>query len=187
MPAKLISLEDAAPRVRSGMRIGIGGGPLLAAPAALLRAAIRSGARDRNLIACSTGGWGLDLYCLPTRIVVFREEHSPRIFVERVDCVNAPGSTPPAVVRPGGPSKVVTPLCVFRFDPATKALGVESLHPGVTPDALQAKTGFLVDANASTPVTPEPTRQELEILRTRVRDEVARIYPDFARHAFLAA
>lgn len=61
MSGKLITLEEAGRRVLSGMRVGIGGGPLLAAPAALLRAAIRSGARDLNLVACSTGGWGLDL------------------------------------------------------------------------------------------------------------------------------
>jgi len=33
-------------------------------------------------------------------------------------------------------------------------------------------------------VTPEPTDAELELLRTRVKDTVARIYPRFAMTAF---
>ncbi|MGH7277826.1 MAG: CoA-transferase, partial [Candidatus Rokuibacteriota bacterium] len=67
------------------------------------------------------------LYYLPRRIVVFRTDHSPRVFVERVDHVTGPGRTPPDVVRPGRPWKVVTPLCVFRFDDARATLVVESL------------------------------------------------------------
>jgi glutaconate CoA-transferase subunit B len=127
------------------------------------------------------------LYYLPRRIVVFRTEHSPRIFREHVDVVNAPGSTPPSVARPGGPWKVITPLCVFRFDPKVKALRLESLHPGVSPADLQGQTGFPVEVSGATPVTPTPTAEQLQVLRDRVRPEVAKVYPLFARSAFLAA
>ncbi|MBI5627283.1 MAG: hypothetical protein HY953_00060 [Candidatus Rokubacteria bacterium] len=124
---------------------------------------------------------------LPRRIVVFRTDHSPKIFVPRVDHVSSPGSSPPSVVRPGGPWKVMTPLCVFRFDPDAQALRLESLHPGVSLDDVRSRTGFPVKAQAGTPVTPEPTAEQLEILRTRVCPAVAQIYPLFARTAFLAA
>jgi glutaconate CoA-transferase, subunit B len=127
------------------------------------------------------------LYYLPRRVVVFRAEHSPRIFVERVDVVNAPGSTAPNVVRPGGPWKVITALCVFRFDPAVRALRLESLHPGVSREELQSKTGFPVEASSATPITPAPTAEQLRVLRKRVRPEVAKVYPRFAQGAFLAA
>jgi len=123
------------------------------------------------------------LYYLARRVVLFRGEHSPRTFVERVDHVAAPGSTPADVVRPGGPWKCVTPLCVFRFDPGQGALVVESVHPGVPPDELQRRTGFplqYADAGARTPV---PTREQLHVLRTRVREAVARAYPRFAAEA----
>ncbi len=127
------------------------------------------------------------LYYLPRRIVVFRTEHSLPVFRERVDVVNAPGSTPPSIARPGGPWKVITPLCVFRFDPETKTLRLESIHPGVTPEELQSRTGFPVEASSATPITPAPTAEQLTVLRQRVRPEVAKVFPVFARSAFLAA
>ncbi|HEU5320081.1 MAG TPA: CoA-transferase, partial [Methylomirabilota bacterium] len=47
--------------VRSGSRVGIGGGPLAVTPVGLIREVIRGGARDLRLVAASTGGFGLDL------------------------------------------------------------------------------------------------------------------------------
>jgi len=43
------------------MQVGVGGGPLLSAPGALIREIIKSGARDLRLVAAATGGFGLDL------------------------------------------------------------------------------------------------------------------------------
>ncbi len=56
-----IGLNEVGRYVQSGMRLGIGGGPLLAAPMALVREVIRSGARDLRLVASSTGGVAFDL------------------------------------------------------------------------------------------------------------------------------
>ena len=61
MTDKLIALADAARRVRSGMKVGIGGGPVMITPIALIREVIRQGARDLHLVASSTGGFGIDL------------------------------------------------------------------------------------------------------------------------------
>lgn len=148
---------------------------------------IAVGSQEQPRLRLPGGAGSAMLYYLPRRVVVFRAEHSPRIFKERVDVLNAPGSTPPNVVRPGGPWKVVTPLCVFRFDPVAKTLRVESLHPEVSPEELQSKTGFAVEASSATPITPAPTAEQLRVLRERVRPEVAKVYPVFARSAFLAA
>ena len=56
-----MALNQVGNYVQSGMTVGIGGGPLLAAPMALVREVIRSGAQDLHLVACSTGGIALDL------------------------------------------------------------------------------------------------------------------------------
>ncbi|MGH7313194.1 MAG: CoA-transferase [Candidatus Rokuibacteriota bacterium] len=120
------------------------------------------------------------LYYLARRVVLFRSEHSPRTFVERVDHVAAPGSTPPDVVRPGGPWKCVTPLCIFRFEPAQQALVVESVHPGVLREELLRRTGFPLQYANEGDRTPAPTREQLHLLRARVRDAVGRAYPRFA-------
>ena len=61
MGTTLIALNEVGRYVQSGMTVGIGGGPLLAAPMALVREVIRSGARDLRLVACSTGGIAFDL------------------------------------------------------------------------------------------------------------------------------
>ena len=61
MGSKLIALSEVGRYVQSGMTVGIGGGPLLAAPMALVREVIRSGARDLHLVASSTGGIAFDL------------------------------------------------------------------------------------------------------------------------------
>lgn len=124
------------------------------------------------------------LYYLARRVIVFRTEHSPRIFVERVDHVASPGSSPSDVPRPGGPQKVITPLCVFRFDRSRPTLVVESIHPGVTREELARRTGFALEMTARPTVTAEPTPAELGLLRTRVREAVARAYPQFAESAF---
>src|SRR5438105_825661 len=134
---------------------------------------ITVGDHDRPDVRFPGGAGAAMLYYLPHRVVVFRADHSPRIFVERVDTVTSPGSTPPDVVRPGGPWKTVTPLCVFRYDRGSAALVVESLHPGVTREELGRRTGFALAYRPDVGVTPAPTKAELELLRTRVKDAVA--------------
>jgi glutaconate CoA-transferase subunit B len=120
---------------------------------------------------------------LPRRVVIFRGEHSPRIFVERVDHVTSPAASPPDVVRPGGPWKCITPLCVFRFDAAGRRLVVESVHPEVARDELQRRTGFPLEGDTAA-LTPAPTPAELHLLRGPVRAAVATTYPRFAATAF---
>jgi glutaconate CoA-transferase, subunit A len=58
---KRITLMDVGRYVTPGIRLGIGGGPVMITPTALIREVIRSGARDLRLVAASTGGYGLDL------------------------------------------------------------------------------------------------------------------------------
>jgi glutaconate CoA-transferase subunit B len=123
------------------------------------------------------------LYGAARRVVVFRGEHSPRVFVERVDHVTSPGSGPADVARPGGPRACVTPLCLFRFETAQGFWVVQSLHPGVSRAALAAATGFPLTYAPDIHVTPPPTRDELELLRTRVRERVACVYPRWAARA----
>lgn len=60
-PDKRMRLADVPRYVRSGMLVGIGGGPVMVTPTALIRELIRSGARELHLVASSTGGFGIDL------------------------------------------------------------------------------------------------------------------------------
>lgn len=115
------------------------------------------------------------------RTILFRTDHSPRVFVPRVDFVTAPGSGPRSVYRLGGVSSVVSDLAVLAFDPERKRLELESLHPGVTLEEVQARTGFQLHAPVPAPVTPPPTARELDLLRTTVRERLMTVYPEFVR------
>jgi glutaconate CoA-transferase subunit B len=66
------------------------------------------------------------------------------------------------ITAQGNVDRVVTPLCVFRR--RNGMLAVESIHPGVSPDQLVSATGFAIDADESTLVTPSPTAEEIATL-----------------------
>lgn len=61
MVHKLIGLSEVGRFFQNGITVGIGGGPLLITPTALIREVIRTGVRNLRLVASSTGGFGLDL------------------------------------------------------------------------------------------------------------------------------
>ncbi len=120
------------------------------------------------------------LYHLVPRIILFREEHSRRVLVPKVDFVTAPGVTPDNVYRPGGPIALVTPLCLFAFDKTRPGFRLESVHPGASLEAVLDNTGFDFEIPDPVPTTAPPSADDRVLLRTRVAPEVAEVYPDFA-------
>jgi glutaconate CoA-transferase, subunit B len=124
------------------------------------------------------------LYFVVPRVILFREEHTQRTLVEKVDFISAPGTSPPEVYRPGGPYALVTSLCVFAFDRTRARFRLASLHPGVTRDDVRAATGFDYDSPESVPVTPSPEASALTLLRGNVARAVAEIYPAFAKRTW---
>lgn len=105
-------------------------------------------------------------------VYFFTMHHNPKIFVEQVDFISSPGHTPdrkkyvPPLCQ--GPQLVFSPLGIFDFSPATGTMRVKSLHPGVTVDEVQSKTGFSVLVPEHVLETEPPTAQELAVLRTKV-------------------
>ncbi len=124
------------------------------------------------------------LYYLIPRVILFREEHTARVLVPKVDFVSAPGVTPPEVYRKGGPHALVTGRCVFEFDRERQRFRLASLHPGETAETIRANTGFDYDMPMELRETPPPNAAELELLRGRVAGEIAETYPRFAAALF---
>ncbi len=91
---------------------------------------------------------------MPTarRTILWRTKHDRRTFVEHLNFVTASGNV----------DRVVTPLCVFVRREGW--LQVESVHPGVEPEAVRAATGFPVAVDERTPRTPFPSPAELAAL-----------------------
>jgi glutaconate CoA-transferase subunit B len=117
------------------------------------------------------------LYFLVPKIVLFREEHSRRSLVPRVDFISAPGASPPGVYRRGGPKALVTGLARFSF---AGRFRLETIHPGHDLGEIEAATGFDFDRPEMPAVTPAPTAGELRLIRGRIREELAETYPIFA-------
>ncbi len=121
------------------------------------------------------------LYFVVPRVILFREEHTPRVLVDQVDFVSAPGTSPKNVYRPGGPHALVTTLCVFSFDKTSARFTLESLHPGVTTEAVGAATGFYYDTSPKLVETAGLSAADLAILRGAVAQRVSETYPAFAK------
>lgn len=148
---------------------------------------ITIGQHDHPTVRLPGGAGAPMLYYLARRVILFREDHTPQTFVERVDYVTSPGSSPPRAVRVGGPWKVVTPLAVLAFNRETGRLELESIHPGISFEQVQSSTGFPLVGGTKGATTPPPTEDDLALLRGPVRQSVAKLYPVFARSAFTSA
>jgi glutaconate CoA-transferase subunit B len=105
------------------------------------------------------------------REVIIVTAHEKRRFVPRVDFVTSPAWLGGGDARHraglvfGGVSRVVTTLGILGFDPESKRMRIEALHPGVTLDAVRENTGFPLEQAATVTVTEPPSADELEQLR----------------------
>jgi glutaconate CoA-transferase subunit B len=124
------------------------------------------------------------LYFMVPRVILFREEHTTRVMVPKVDFVSAPGTSPPGVHRPGGPHAMVTGRCVFSFDKQRERFRLESVHPGQSVEDVLENTGFEFDLPDHVPTTPEPEPERLALVRGQVARQVAEAYPQFAAEVF---
>ena len=55
------------------------------------------------------------MYFAAKKTILFREEHSPRVLVKKVEFVSAPGWSPPEVERRGGPVRHDQPISSPTF------------------------------------------------------------------------
>jgi glutaconate CoA-transferase subunit B len=124
------------------------------------------------------------MYFTAGKTILFREEHSPRVLVKKVDFVSAPGWSPPGVQRRGGPAALLTGKALFRWQAGKRKFLLESVHPGGSADDVRANTGFDCDMPAQVPATAAPTPAELELLRGPVAKVIAENYPQFARRVW---
>jgi len=126
----------------------------------------------------SGGANDLASLCWKTLVIT---PHDRRRFAEKLDFLttpgylSGPGAREAAGLPPGtGPFKVISTLALMGYHPESKRMRVESLHPGVTVDDVQANTSFEMLFAENITTTPEPTDEELRILREQV-DPLGRI------------
>jgi acyl CoA:acetate/3-ketoacid CoA transferase beta subunit len=96
--------------------------------------------------------------------------HSPRVFVEKVDVVSGVGYDRAAALGARSSRfhcihRVVSNLGVFDFETPEHRMRLRSVHPGVTVDEVIASTGFDLAIPSEVPSSRPPTLEELQILR----------------------
>ncbi len=96
--------------------------------------------------------------------------HSPRVFVEKVDVVTGVGWDRAAAAGAGALEfldlrRVVTNLAVLDFGGPDHRLRLVSVHPGVTVDDVVAATGFELARAGMIDQTRLPSDEELRLIR----------------------
>ena len=120
------------------------------------------------------------LYFVVPRIILFREEHTPRVLVDKVDFISAKGVSEPQVHRTGGPVALLTGKCLFRFERSRPGFVLESVHPGHDAAEVRAATGFDYGEDDGAQQTDAPDADTLALLRGAVMDDLSETYPQFA-------
>ncbi|MCF8466449.1 MAG: hypothetical protein K9G33_03530 [Sneathiella sp.] len=124
------------------------------------------------------------LYFLIPKVILFREEHSRRTLVEKVDFISAPGTSEEGIYRKGGPFGLITSKGYFRFDKNRKRFNLVSVHATNSLEDILDNTGFAFDYLENVPVTPDPDPQLLDLLDRQVKAKIAEVYPNFSNTIF---
>jgi glutaconate CoA-transferase subunit B len=109
------------------------------------------------------------MYSVIPNTILFREEHSTRTLVPKVEFASARGK----------PRALLTGKALFSWN--GKGFRLESTHQE---EDVRECTGFDFEAPGKVPLTPVPTAEELRILRGPVAQAMAADYPDFVRRVW---
>jgi len=109
------------------------------------------------------------MYPMVKGTILFREEHSRRTLVPKVEFVSARGQ----------PKALLTGKALFSW--RANRFRLESVHERFD---VRAETGFDFDAPSDVPLTPPPSEEELKLLRGPVARLIAADYPDFAKRVW---
>jgi len=130
------------------------------------------GPYEKPKVRLPGSGGANDFGSLCWRTIILMRQDKQR-FVERVDYITTPGylTGPGARERAGlprntGPWRVVTQLGVYGFDEKDKRMTLLSVHPGVSIKDVQENSSFSIKIPERVEVTPEPTDEELRMLRS---------------------
>ena len=111
------------------------------------------------------------MYPVVRSVILFREEHSRRVLVPKVEFISAAGN----------PAALLTGKALFSWQREKRRFRLESLHDG---EDVRSQTGFDYDSAEPVPRTAVPSQEELQILRGPVAREMAANYPDFANRVW---
>jgi glutaconate CoA-transferase subunit B len=113
-----------------------------------------------------------------SQILYYILRHDKRSIVEQVHFRSGGGNGPErdqSLGRHGAPSTLVTDLGVFDFSGPDGTMAIQSLHPGVSVEEVQERTGFELHVPESIDTTPAPTSEDIEAIRSADPLEVRKL------------
>jgi len=114
------------------------------------------------------------MYSAVRKVILFREEHSRRVLVPRVEFISAAGN----------PAALLTGKALFSWQKDRRRFRLESFHPGSSEKDVRESTGFAYDVSSGVAQTPLPSEPELILFRTKIKTQIADDYPDFAKRVW---
>jgi acyl CoA:acetate/3-ketoacid CoA transferase beta subunit len=120
-------------------------------------------------------GGGNDIASSARRTVIIIR-HEARKFNEAVSFVTSPGYLRGSKEREaaglrGGPSRVITDKAVFDFDPESKRMRLQSIHPNTTLEEVLSNMSFQPIVPGDLPVTEPPTAEQVRLIREEIDPE----------------
>ena len=124
------------------------------------------------------------MYFVVPQIILFREEHSPRTLVKKVDFISAPGVSEKGVYRPGGPKYLLTNRALFKFNKSLQKFSLFKINEKETIENLIKLTGFNFNVDKEITQMPHPHTNRINILRNKIAPMVSEFYPEFANRVW---
>ncbi len=122
-------------------------------------------------------GGGNDIASSAQRVVV-TIRHETRKLNEAVSFLTSPGYLRGGDERAklglvGGPSRLITDKAVFGYDPQSKRMRLESIHPNTTLEDVLANMSFRPIMPDNIPFTELPTAEQVRLIREEIDPERA--------------
>ena len=122
------------------------------------------GSYPRPRLRLPGAGGIADVTVFEEKVYLYVPRHGRHTFVEKLDFRSGLGHDT-ARTHGHGPRLLISDLGQFDFEPESGRMRIQSLHPGVSLQRVQAKTGFDLIVPTNIPETPAPTAEELHYLR----------------------
>jgi len=108
-----------------------------------------------------------DVTVYEDNVYLYVPRHGRHTFVEKLDFLSGLGHHPARTIG-HGPRYLISNLGQFDFEPNTGQMRLLSVHPGVSAQQAQRKTGFRLMVPDVVPETTPPSPKELSLLREEI-------------------
>ncbi len=127
---------------------------------------------DKPKVRLPGSGGAVEVAANSKEVFVVMRRHDSRTFVEELDFCTSPGPDRALAdggrVRGSGVTKVITELGILTRAGVRDELRLTAVHDGISVDQVRENTGWDLKVSEDLRVTPQPTVDELRLLRNEI-------------------